>query len=129
MLGSARSTVVGIALAMSLAVSVNAAELRIGARNELVMDPHFMWAGFNISYYVQIYGTLLDLDEVAQVKPALAVSWRFVDATTWEFKLRKGVTFHDGSPFTAADVVRRPLRPLCPESRRRLRLTTTRYGL
>ncbi len=37
--------------------------------------------------------------------PALAVSWKFVDPTTWQFTLRRGVTFHDGTPLTAEDVV------------------------
>jgi len=39
------------------------------------------------------------------VKPLLAISWRYVDSTTLEFQLRQGVTFHDGSAFTADDVV------------------------
>jgi peptide/nickel transport system substrate-binding protein len=45
------------------------------------------------------------VDANARLVPGLAVSWRAVDPTTWEFKLRKGVKFHDGSDFTAADVV------------------------
>src|SRR5665213_814977 len=38
-------------------------------------------------------------------KPLLATSWKFIDDTTLEFSLRKGVKFHDGSPFSADDVV------------------------
>ena len=37
--------------------------------------------------------------------PGLAESWTNIDPMTWEVKLRQGVTFHDGSPFTAEDVV------------------------
>jgi peptide/nickel transport system substrate-binding protein len=39
-----------------------------------------------------------------KVGPNLAVSWKAIDDTTWEVKLRQGVKFHDGSPFTARDV-------------------------
>ncbi len=45
----------------------------------------------------------MDADNIPQ--PALAESWTAVDDTTWEFKLRQGVTFHDGSPFTADNVI------------------------
>ncbi len=44
-------------------------------------------------------------DARSRLKPALAEAWRAVDELTWEFRLRKGVKFHNGSDFTAADVV------------------------
>lgn len=44
-------------------------------------------------------------DQTAQNEPLLAVSWRNPDELTWEFTLRQGVRFHDGSELTAADVV------------------------
>ena len=52
------------------------------------------------------WDTLIFRDpETLQLKPLLATTWRYLDPTTLEFELRPGVTFHDGSPFTAADVV------------------------
>jgi peptide/nickel transport system substrate-binding protein len=42
--------------------------------------------------------------KTGKVGPSLALSWKSVDDTTWEVKLRQGVKFHDGSPFTAKDV-------------------------
>ena len=39
------------------------------------------------------------------MEPSLATSWRIVDPRTWEFELRHGVRFHDGTPLTADDVV------------------------
>ena len=39
------------------------------------------------------------------MNPGLALSWKAIDDLTWEFKLRKNVRWHDGSPFTADDVV------------------------
>jgi peptide/nickel transport system substrate-binding protein len=42
--------------------------------------------------------------DLSQPKPMLATAWRQVDDRTWEFDLRQNVTFHEGQPFTAADV-------------------------
>ena len=53
-----------------------------------------------------VWDTLIYRDpETFQLKPLLATSWKYVDDTTLEFELRQGVTFHDGSAFTADDVV------------------------
>ena len=53
-----------------------------------------------------IYERLTHVDEHFQLKPGLAERWELrPDGRTWRFFLRKGVTFHDGSPFTAADVI------------------------
>ncbi|MEM9812799.1 MAG: ABC transporter substrate-binding protein, partial [Pseudomonadota bacterium] len=52
-----------------------------------------------------IFGRLILQDERQQLTPGLALSWAPIDDLTWEFKLREGVTFHDGSAFTADDVV------------------------
>jgi peptide/nickel transport system substrate-binding protein len=52
-----------------------------------------------------IYDRLLDRDaKTFKPKPMLAESWRIVNDTTWEFKLRKGVKFHNGESFTAQSV-------------------------
>lgn len=51
-----------------------------------------------------IYETLVARDAQLQYIPRLAESWKQVDDLTWEFKLRKGVKWHDGSEFTADDV-------------------------
>ena len=53
----------------------------------------------------QIYDTLLTTDENMNLLPGLATEWEQVDDTHYRFKLREGVTFQDGSPFTAADVL------------------------
>src|SRR5262245_57718777 len=59
--------------------------------------------------------------KTGKVGPSLAVSWRAVDDTTWEVKLRPGVRFHDGSPFTARDVKASFERALDPERKMPLR--------
>src|SRR5437867_1155319 len=55
--------------------------------------------------------------KTGKVGPSLAVSWKNVDDTTWEVKLRKGVKFHDGSPFSARDVKATFDRVLNPENK------------
>ncbi|KEY60904.1 ABC transporter substrate-binding protein [Serratia sp. DD3] len=53
-----------------------------------------------------IFETLIRLDQfTGEMKPGLAESWKRIDARTVEFKLRKGVKFHDGNEMTAEDVV------------------------
>jgi peptide/nickel transport system substrate-binding protein len=55
--------------------------------------------------------------KTGKVGPSLAVSWKNLDDTTWEVKLRKGVKFHDGTPFGAKDVKATFDRVLNPENK------------
>jgi peptide/nickel transport system substrate-binding protein len=55
--------------------------------------------------------------KTGKVGPSLAVSWKAIDDTTWEVKLRQGVKFHDGTPFTARDVKATFDRVLNPENK------------
>jgi peptide/nickel transport system substrate-binding protein len=69
------------------------------------MDPHYQNLTINNSMATQVYDAL-DLQDVKQkLIPGLAQSWKPVNDTTWDFKLRSGVTFHNGAAFTAEDVV------------------------
>lgn len=68
------------------------------------IDPHYHNVTANMGIAQNIFDTLVQQDGEQQLQPGLALSWTPIDQTTWEFKLRDGVTFHDGSPFTAADV-------------------------
>jgi len=69
------------------------------------MDPHYHNLGPNNGLTSYVFEPLMRFNPKFQPEPALAVSWKAVDEKTWEVKLREGVTFHDGSPFTADDVV------------------------
>ncbi len=83
-----------------------AQNLVLGTKLELnTLDPHFFAAFPTGSSHEYLYDKLVVLDGKLKVKPALAASWKLVDNLTWEFKLRQGVVFHDGSPFTAEDVL------------------------
>ena len=95
-----------IAASCALAAATSAAEITIGLGAEVTtLDPHYLNAAPNNSIAEQIFDTLIRHDARQRLIPGLAESWRVVDDLTWEFKLRKGVKFHDGSDFTAADVV------------------------
>lgn len=81
-----------------------AADLKIGLKAELTSaDPHVL-NGQNRNIWVHVYEPLVAQDDQLSPKPRLALSWRSVDPTTWEFKLRPNVTFHNGAPLTADDV-------------------------
>ena len=83
-----------------------AADIKIGLSSEVTtIDPHFLNTGPNNAFLYHIFDTLTATDRDGKLVPSLAESWRAVDDTTWEFTLRKGVKFHDGSELTAADVI------------------------
>ncbi|MDQ0198738.1 glutathione ABC transporter substrate-binding protein [Neobacillus ginsengisoli] len=69
------------------------------------LDPHFITdiPSANIVYQ-KVYETLVVPDKDMNIQPLLAESWKLVNDTTWEFKLRKGITFHDGTLFNAEAV-------------------------
>lgn len=92
--------------------SVRAATLRIALAAEVTtLDPHFLNIAPNVAFSSQLFDALVNVDADGKLVPGLATSWRAVDPTTWELKLREGVRFHDGSPFTAADVLFSLARP------------------
>src|SRR5579872_5563071 len=89
-----------------LGVGVAAAQdLRIGVQVETTsIDPQFADLSANSTIAMHIFSPLVERDDRLRLQPGLATEWRLADDTTWEFKLRHGVTFQDGSPFTADDV-------------------------
>src|SRR5690349_18263286 len=95
------------AAAFALAATLGHAQsLTLGTKLELnTLDPHF-FASFPTNSSLQyFFDKLVEYGDKLEIKPALAASWKLVDDTTWEFKLRPGVKFHDGTPFTADDVI------------------------
>ena len=83
-----------------------AADLAIGIGADVTaIDPHYHNLTPNTNVAAHIFDFLVLRDERQKAIPGLAESWKTVDPVTWEFKLRRGVRFHDGSEFTAADVL------------------------
>ncbi|KAB1654096.1 ABC transporter substrate-binding protein [Pseudoclavibacter chungangensis] len=80
------------------------------------LDAHFPVTVPDIARVRNLYETLLRYSPEYEIEPCLAESWeRNADATVWTFSLRRGVTFHDGRPFTADDVAASVLRMCDPE--------------
>ncbi|HEX4330820.1 MAG TPA: ABC transporter substrate-binding protein, partial [Usitatibacter sp.] len=95
-----------LAFAIAIAPTAGAKTLRWSSQGDIVtMDPHAQNEGFTNGYLDHIYETLVTRGRDLKVIPCLALSWQRVDATTVRFKLRPHVTFHEGEPFTADDVV------------------------
>jgi peptide/nickel transport system substrate-binding protein len=68
-----------------------------------LVDPAVGWSSW-FSRRAGIYETLTRLDNNMELQPWLATAWKSVDENTWEFDIRQGVTFHDGTPLTAESV-------------------------
>ena len=98
-------SIVVLSIAVVFFGTATAAQLTVGTQYEPSIDPHFLYLSHNAAYARHVFGGLTDRDENARIIPAIATSWKNLDATTWEFKLRKGVKFHDGSNVTAEDFV------------------------
>jgi len=81
------------------------------------LDPAKHHTTAEMNYDNAVFDKLYLFDVQGNPVPRLAVSHKIVDDTTWEFKLRKGVKFHNGDPFTAADVKFTVERYLDPKTR------------
>jgi peptide/nickel transport system substrate-binding protein len=83
-----------------------AAPLRWAATNDiLTLDPHSQDHNTSNAIGTHIYEGLTRLSRAYRPEPSLATKWTYLSQTQVRFDLRRGVKFHDGSPFTADDVV------------------------
>ncbi|MGE4240821.1 ABC transporter substrate-binding protein [Ramlibacter sp.] len=96
-----------LAVAATLAVcGAQAQTVRIANQGDsLSLDPHSLNESLQLSVTNNIYEPLVGRGKDLNLAPALATSWKQTSPTVWRFELRKGVKFHDGTPFTADDVV------------------------
>ena len=104
---SLRRALAAAALAGGVAFAPHAAaqELKIAVAADVTsIDPHFFNLFPNNNIAEHIFDKLVQMDADSRMIPGIATSWKTLDPTTWEFKLRKGVKFHDGSELTAEDV-------------------------
>jgi peptide/nickel transport system substrate-binding protein len=95
-----------VAALCAAAAGAQAQTVRIANQGDsLSMDPHSLNESLQLSVTGNVYEPLVGRNKDLSLAPALATSWKAVSPTVWRFELRKGVQFHDGTPFTADDVV------------------------
>ncbi|HEX4858770.1 MAG TPA: ABC transporter substrate-binding protein [Usitatibacteraceae bacterium] len=100
------SLVVAAVLGVAIPPALQANTFRWSSQGDiLTMDPHSQNEGLNNSMSDHIYEPLVTRGKTMALEPCLALSWSVVNPTTMRFKLRDKVTFHNGAPFSADDVV------------------------
>ena len=94
------------AVSLGLAAGAQAAQFRFADQGDsLSMDPYMLNESLLLSFTGNMYEALTGRNRKLELVPELATDWKQTSPTTWRFNLRKGVKFHDGSPFTADDVI------------------------
>ncbi|MCG2595496.1 ABC transporter substrate-binding protein [Ramlibacter sp. XY19] len=97
---------IAAAAILALAAAAQAQTVRVANQGDsLSMDPHSLNESLQLSVTGNVYEPLVGRAKDLSLAPALATSWKQTSPTVWRFELRKGVLFHDGTPFTADDVV------------------------
>jgi peptide/nickel transport system substrate-binding protein len=102
----AHAAVLTVLAAMSFASLAGDHTLKIGDQGDtLSLDPHSLSESLQLTVLENVYESLVGRDRNYKLVPLLATSWKQTAPTVWHFELRKGVQFHDGTPFTADDVI------------------------
>src|SRR6476659_1965228 len=97
---------IALAGALAFATPVDAQTLRWASQGDpQTMDPHSQNESMTNMMNGQVYERLTNRDRKLAIVPGLATEWTQVSPLLWRFKLRPNVKFHDGTPFTADDVV------------------------
>jgi len=108
---------VAAVLTFALPEAVEAKTLRWSSQDDfLTMNLHAQNEALNNSATGQVYEPLINRDKAMKLDPSLATEWKQEEPTRWRFKLRQNVKFHDGTPFTADDVVFSVQRVMAPTS-------------
>ncbi len=100
-----KSVLLAVALGLAAGLS-QAVMLKVANQGDAQsMDPHSLNESLQLTFTNNIYEPLIARDKQLGLAPGLATKWAQTQPTVWRFELRKGVSFHDGTPFTADDVV------------------------
>ena len=108
------------AAALSVPATADAKTLKWSSQGDIAtFDPYAHTESFTSNMHHHVYDPLVRRDRNLQIEPALATKWSSVAPDRWRFELRRGVKFHNGNAFTAADVVASITRLLDPDARAR----------
>ena len=100
-----RHTLLTAALVLAVGTT-HAVTLRVANQGDVQsMDPHSLNESLQLSFMTNVYEPLVGRAKDMSLVPLLATKWSQTSPTVWRFELRKGVTFQDGTPFSADDVV------------------------
>jgi peptide/nickel transport system substrate-binding protein len=114
---SSWSSGLALGIGLVLAAPAGAATFRYAAQQDVaIMDPYMVDETFTTNFLAAIYEPLVRRGRTLGIEPGLAANWEQPEPTRWRLHLRPGVKFHDGSPFTADDVVFSPERVRKPGS-------------
>ncbi len=95
-----------VTLSASVVQTVQAASVRVANQGDVLsLDPHSLNEAVQLAFLNNVYESLVTRDKTLKLIPSLATEWKLKTPTIWVFDLRKGVKFHDGSAFSADDVV------------------------
>ena len=98
-----------LAACLSAALAIGPAQaktFRFADQGDVMsMDPYMINEALLLGFMGNVYEGLTARDKKLELAPALATDWKQTAPTVWRFNLCKGVTFHDGSPFSADDVL------------------------
>jgi peptide/nickel transport system substrate-binding protein len=107
-----RGALLGLAGTAAGALAAGPAAAQTGQRRELVvaqggdiskLDPHYSTSNNDIRVSLNIFDNLVSRRPDGRLAPALATEWKLSAPSTWTFKIRQGVRFHNGDPFTSGD--------------------------
>src|SRR5574343_286593 len=91
---------------LAMGFVANAQTIRVANQGDaLSMDPHSLNESLQLSVTLNVYDALTERNKDLSLAPSLVTAWKQTAPDVWRFELRKGVKFHDGTPFTADDVL------------------------
>jgi peptide/nickel transport system substrate-binding protein len=101
-----KATLKCLVLAILFAANAQAASVRVANQGDVLsLDPHSFNEAVQLAFLNNVFESLVTRGKDLKLTPSLATQWSLKTTTVWVFELRKGVSFHDGKPFSADDVV------------------------